>query len=289
MSDLGATQRWIQDVITDPDGLETGVVHAAAGAPAQLAADAVVDGSPRFSAHERLALYGRSYQRRLVGCLRESYPGLRHALGDELFDDFALDFLHAQPSRSYTLASLGAGLAAHLEATRPDRDLPPSERERWPDFLVDLARLERAFCEVYDGPGVEGGALPSAADLPTATDPGAPWRAAKVTPVVCLCLLRSRFEVGGYLVAVRRGETPALPAPVPSFVALSRRDYVVTITELGASGHALLCELTDGASIASAARAAGLARSEAWRLLRGWADHGLIAALEAPRPKRPVV
>ncbi len=264
MSDLATTQRWMQHAITGV-GLES-----------QPPPEAVVRGSGGLDAAERVGLYRVTYQRRLTGCLRDSFPGLRHALGDELFDDFALDYVSAQPSRSYTLAALGAGWPAHLEATRPDRDAPAAERERWPDFLVDLARLERTFFEVYDGPGTEGERLPAAADLPAQ-----PCDDATVTPVACLRLEAARFPVGPYLVAVRRGEDPPLPAPAASFMAVSRRDWVVTITELDATGHALLRELLAGATLARAALTAGVAVPGAWKRLREWADHGLIAGVQA--------
>jgi hypothetical protein len=96
MSDLAVTQRWMLDVITDPDGLDAGLAHAADGSRRTLGVDAVVHGSQGLGARERLALYSRAYHRRLADCLRESYPGLRHALGHELFDDFAQEYLRAQ-------------------------------------------------------------------------------------------------------------------------------------------------------------------------------------------------
>jgi hypothetical protein len=97
VSDLATIQRWMQHAITDQDD-----------APPDAPAEAVVRGSGSLGASERVALDRVTYQRRLAGCLRDGYPGTRHALGDELFDDFALAFVRAQPSRSYTLASLGA-------------------------------------------------------------------------------------------------------------------------------------------------------------------------------------
>jgi hypothetical protein len=285
MSDLVTTQRWIQGVITDHDGVPEGLAPAAGAAHALDVGD-VVHGSEELSAAERLGLYNLAYRRRLVGCLRESYPGLQHALGDELFTDFALDYLRASPPRGYTLTSLGAGWPAYLEASRPDRALPVDQRERWPDFLVDLARLERTFCEVYDGPGVEGETLPTAADVATwEHDPR--WAAATVTTVVCLRLLDARFPVGEYLVAVRRGEQPALPAPAARRIAVSRREYGVTITDLATDEHALLVGLLDGATVHAAADVAGLAPSQAWRLLGRLAERGLVAA--ASRPERPAV
>jgi hypothetical protein len=283
VTDLITTQRWIQGVITDHDGVQAGLARGA-GETGALALEDVVRGSGALSATQRLELYSRTHRRRLAGCLRESYPGLRHALGDELFEDFALDYLRAQPSRSYTLASLGAGWPAHLEATRPDGDLPAGERERWPDFLVDLARVERTFSEVFDGTGVEGDPLATAADVPDADDPGASWETITVMPVVCLRIVAARFPVGTYLAAVRRGQDPPLPAPATSFVAVSRRDYVVTITELGAAGHALLAALVEGASVRAAAGAAGVELHEARQLVARWASRGLVAAIEGFRP-----
>jgi hypothetical protein len=284
VSDLATTQRWLQDVITDPDGVEAGVARAS-GCAAPLAADAVVHGSENLSATERLALYGRTYRRRLVGCLRDSYPALCHALGGELFEDFALDYLRTKPARSYTLASLGRGWPAHLEATRPDRDGPETERESWPDFIVDLARLERTFCEVFDGPGVEGETIATGTDVPV----DARWSSATVAPVRCLRLLAVRFAVGDYLVAVRRGEDPPLPAPHPCSLAVSRRDYVVTITTLDATAHALLAALGEGSPLGAAARRSGVTPDQARGMVRAWADRAFVAEIAARRPHRPVV
>jgi hypothetical protein len=303
---LAAAQRWFQEVVTDPDGIDVGLIRAG-GRSGARGLETLVNGSPTLSSRDRLALYSRTYHRRLTGCLRESYPGLRFALGDELFDDFALDYLRARPSRSYTLATLGAGWPEHLEETRPDGDLPPAEREVWPDFLVDLARLERTFCEVYDAPGVEDQTLPSSTVLGglTDTDTGtgvetdmdadaavdinagdsqarARCEATRITPVVCLRLLELRFPLDGYLVALRRGEAPPLPGRAQTFIALSRRDYVVTMTQLSAAGHRLLRELDAGTDLAQGARRAELDLPEAVRLLRGWTDRGLIAAIDMP-------
>lgn len=181
MDSLGATQRaMLAAVVGD-------------GEPA----DDLVSGSAAFSARRRLEAYRRGYRSRLVGCLRETYPALHHALGEEIFEAFALDYLEAHPPSSYTLNALGARWAEHLDATRP-------EGEQWPDFLVDLARVERAFAEVYDGDGEEQ-------------------------------VVRTRYPVAAYVAAARRGEEPPMPERRSSRVAVGRRDWVVTLTELQAS------------------------------------------------------
>lgn len=70
---------------------------------------------------------------------------------------------------------------------------------------------------------------------------------------------------------------------------VSRRDYVVTITQIDTDAHAMLVELMTGASVRDAAGAGGLTLPEARRLLAAWANRGLIAAIEASRPERSVV
>lgn len=288
-SELRRLQGWVHAVITHPDGAAAGTASDAARRHLDVPADeldTVVRPSSRLTAEQRLDLYTRSYRLRLRDALRASYPGLRHMLGDELFDGFALDYVRARPSRSWSLLQLGEGLAGHLAATRPDADGPD---EAWPDLMIDLAQLERTFTEVYEGPGAEGEWLPAADDLPA--HPDVAWLAATVAPVPCLRLARSSFPAGPYLSAVRRGEKPPLPEPAESFVAVSRRDYSVTLTSLDAAQHALLAALLGGARLAAAAAAAGLDDAEAWRLVRRWADAGFFQALSprAPFPQHPTI
>ncbi|HWF75215.1 MAG TPA: DNA-binding domain-containing protein [Solirubrobacteraceae bacterium] len=277
MSDAGglrSLQEWLRAVITDPDGARAGLSSEAARRVAPGELEAIVRSTSRLSAGERLELYSRSHRMRLLEVMRVTYPGLRHMLGNELFDDFALDYLQARPSRSYTLHDLGAAFADHLAATRPDADGVP---EAWTSMVIDLARLERTFAEVYDAPGAEGERLPAGADLPSG--PGLRWLEATVEPVRCLRLLRSSFPAGEYLSAVRRGDEPPEPVPAASFLAVSRRHYVVTLTPLETRSYRLLSDLVGGARVGAAAAAAGIDRADSWRLVRNWADSGFFRSL----------
>ncbi|MFD0724580.1 HvfC/BufC family peptide modification chaperone [Lysobacter brunescens] len=101
----------------------------------------------------RLGIYAGGYRLRLLECMRATFPLLQAALGDRLFDAFALDYIAAHPSRSHTLHALGTGFATHLAATRPARS--DADDGDWADFMIALATFERALCEVYDGPGDE--------------------------------------------------------------------------------------------------------------------------------------
>jgi hypothetical protein len=259
---LGELQRWLQAAIVRPD-LDVPAADV----------ERVLRSSARLSARERLDLYRRSYRLRLLEAMRASYPGLRHLLGHDLFDEFVLDYLDAHPSRSYTLLRLGEGFPGHLEATRPD---PEEAGGDWPELLVDLARLERAFAEVYDGPGVEGEWVPAASDLPDEADPV--WLRAAGEPVPCLRPMRFSFAVGPYLEAVRRGGAPPPPERAETFLALSRRDYVVTMTPLGAREYRALERLVGREPL-----------GDDPRLARRFADRGFLRRLcpaePADRPK----
>ncbi len=219
-----------------------------------LDVEQVLAPSATLTAAERLDLYRRGYTLRLLECLRAMHPALRHALGDELFDGFALDYLAARPSISYTLSRLDEGFAAHLAATRPVSD------EFWPDFLIDVVCFERAFLEVYDGEGVEGRPIAGATDV-------APGATVTVDAVPCLRLLHSRYPVGDYVRAVRRGEQPALPLPRSTWLALVRRNWVVELVPLDAESFAVLAGLLGGAATSDGTVLGRIA---------SWADQGLF-------------
>ncbi|MEX2980957.1 DNA-binding domain-containing protein [Streptomyces sp. C36] len=196
---LAAVQRWMQAVILDPTGEDPG--HT-------------ITASSRLSARERLLVHQRGYRLRLLECMRTLHPGSVHLLGRQIFDQFALNYLDAHPSRSPTLAGLSERFAGHLGRTRPDA-VAGAEREAWIDLLIDLIRFERAFTEVLDGPGPENDASPAP-----------PAR-----------LFRACAPVHTYLAAVHRGDDPAPPEQRPVRLALIRRDFTVVTRELSPGAY----------------------------------------------------
>lgn len=262
----------MQAVIRHPQGPVAGAdsPEAVEALGWRAAPGEIVAPSARLSPEERLGIYHRGYHLRLLECLRAMHPALVHALGADLFDEFALGYLEEHPSVNRSLFELNAAFAAYLQAHRPDRDGPD---EVWPDFLVDLARLERAFLEVYEGLGTEERWTPSAADLPD--EPAD----AVVALAPCVRLIASRFPVAGYLVAVRAGEDPPVPLPEPSAVALTRRNYQVVLLPMSPEELCLLEALEAGIPLGEAARAARRPLGDAWALLRTWANAGLVASV----------
>lgn len=297
-------QGWLQAVVRHRGSVSAAVKSRDAQRWLTVASDAlndIVRPSVALTAEQHLGLYARSYQLRLLECMRALHPALQHALGPMLFDDFALDYLAANPSTSYTLLELDRGFADHLAATQP---MLAHGEEPWPYFMIDLARLERLFLEVYHGPGVEAvQARPadslaerhrpcvdanllaqqgwrlstSGGELPAELPPG--WAEATVSAVPCLNLFASRYPVGRYMLSVRRGEQPALPAPQQCFVLLNRCDYTVVLHELEARAYRLLDALVIGVPLANAAARAGIALAGAWQAVRDWAAHGCFLAV----------
>lgn len=173
---------------------------------------------------ECLRIYQRGYTLRLTQCLAEQFPALRKTLGETLFKDFAKRYLRVYPSDSYTLYELGRRFPDFLEEDRPDRESPPEHRERWIDFMVDLAKYERLHFKLFDAPGHEGSPWP---------DVSIPDEA--LIPQPCLALAAYRYPVAWYYHAIK--DTPHVPLPPAktSYIVLIRKNYQVTtfpITEI---------------------------------------------------------
>jgi hypothetical protein len=282
MPDLDRLQRWFQAVIMHPDGIVPGVLGPDARQHIELSPgelERVVTRSRALTAAERVAIYGRAYHARLTECLEAEFCILRQAIGEDLFRMFARAYLSNCPSQSYTLADLGKGFPDYLHDTRPAESTEGKE-EAWPGFIIDLARFERAFSEVYDGPGVEGDPMLSAEGLRTLLT--GRDRHARLAPAVSLRLLTFRYPVHGYFHAARHGREPEFPAPAETFLAMNRRDYVVTTLELSATQHALLRGLLEGQTVDQSLRRAGASlpdqRAQLIVSIEKWSKQGFFLA-----------
>jgi hypothetical protein len=282
--ELGIVQRWMQTVITHPGGVLAGTGSAEARqeiavAPEEI--EAVITRSRALSAVDRLEIYARAYYARLLECLRAEFPVLARALGEDLFDEFALGYLERSPSRSYTLNRLGADFPRYLDETRPPDG-------GWAEVVVDLATLEWAIAEVFDGPGVEGRRLLDSGEL--AAIPAERWPEARLLPVPCLRLLALRHPIRPYYTALRDGAEATPPARSASYLALTRRDYVVRLHDLEPLEYAVLAALHEGQTVGTAVGIAAPATSlqrttladDLHRWFRNWAAAGFFQSVELP-------
>jgi len=285
--ELARIQQWMHSVITHPEGVEAGLDSPATRTLIDVAPGEVEDVICRSSAQtsiERLHVYANAYYARLLEVLDSEFPALVHALGEELFQDFAFGYLQQYPSQSYTLSDLSAKFPEYLAHTRPLRESVDAEPD-WADFLVDLATLERTYSEVFDGPGVEGKRLLQADDL-RAIAPGS-WQRVRLVPVPCVRLLSLRFSVHEYATAVRRQENPSLSMPSPTWLVVTRRDYVVRRVAVSEAEFAALAVLVGGGTIAASLEAAenrwsgdfDQLASEVQRWFRDWSAAGYFQSI----------
>jgi hypothetical protein len=277
----------MQAVIVHPAGVEAGVCSAPAREAIDIAAfdlQSVILRSRNLTSAERLGIYASAYFARLLECLREEFPALKRAVGEEAFSAFAGGYLQQYPPQSYTLAELGSRFPQFLQETRPDDGEP---RPNWTDFVIELATVERIYAEVFDGPGVEH----SRCIQPEALAGLSPerWSEAQLVPAPCLRLVELSHPVHEYITAVRRKQNAIVPAPSPTWLVITRRDYVVRRVAVSRDEFTLLESLIDGRSVGEAIAAlmrdsheasALEARVQEW--FRHWAAAGYFQAISFP-------
>src|ERR1700730_7495100 len=86
---LAQIQRWLQAVITHPRAVQAARSASEARAEIEVPPDRiedVVEPSKRRTSIERLEVYANAYYARLLECLRDEFPALLHAAGEEVFD-----------------------------------------------------------------------------------------------------------------------------------------------------------------------------------------------------------
>lgn len=244
---LDALQRWFQATVTHPGGVAAGAQsEAAVAAIANTVVDEIACDSPRQTAEQRLAVYAHAYWARLLECLREEFPVLRITVGEEAFDGLAVGYLMAHPSTSYTLGRLSERFPAYLQSTTA-RD----EADAFSALVVDLARLEQSVNEVFDAPGGETlGYLTTEQLVHVAPEQRG---ALHLSLLPTVRLLSFRTNANEVFTATRAGAaTLPMPELRPTFVALTRRDYVVRRLSLSRTQFELLTAIAAGQSLIDA-------------------------------------
>lgn len=87
----------------------------------------------------RLAVYANAYFARIHGVLAADFPKLCTLLGEDAFRALVVPYLRAFPTRHPSLREAGAQLAEFLDG----------------GLVADLARIERARVEAFDGPDAQ--------------------------------------------------------------------------------------------------------------------------------------
>ena len=109
-------------------------------------------------------------------------------------------------------------------------------------------------------------------------------------PVPCLRVLRLRYPVHAYYTAVRKKKNPSFPRPRATYVAITRRAYVVRRYSLSRVQHVLLEALIAGQPVGQAVAAAAKTRMTAidrlaanlHKWFHNWTAEGFFQDIEVP-------
>jgi len=243
---------------------------------ARAAVETMVVGDETLSAIDRLDVYASMYFVRIHDVLRDEFPRTAAVLGGEAFHGLVTDYLAACPPCHPSLRGAGDRLADFLA------DHALASARPW---LPELARLERARAEVFDGPD----AIPVAmADLRGVVPER--FGALRLRLVPSHRLLANRFAIAA---TWRAGDgasddgAAVPPRAEAETLIIWRRDDAVFHRPADGDEARWLPRLAgpDGALFGELCAALGETQSEAaaaaraFELLARWAGEGLIAAV----------
>ena len=221
---LEQMQNWMQSVLIQPNR------NVSSANP-----EFFINESSRLTAARHLGIYRQSYIARLRECMKNQFSALAYALGEELFQMFADEYLDAYPSDSYTLNELGRKFPDYLDETRPDKE--QEEKESWIDFMIELARFEYTLTVIFEGQAEET----KPADV-TAPDE-------RLVLVPLFHLFYHRYPVCQYYLDVTRKKAPELPFEEDSYSVVIRKNYRLSLLEIKPAQYHFLERLVKGDSI----------------------------------------
>ena len=289
---LNEIQQWFQRVISSPDGTKLALASHALSSGETVSAEKlerVILRSESMTSLDRLQIYSRAYFLRLIECLRAEFPAVRQAIGDEAFDGLGIGYLIDYPSTSYTLANLGASFDEFLERTRPATAIDENEFD-FASFLIELARLERIYSEVFHARGPETAKSLLQDDL-NGLRPEV-FADSRLTFHPSVRLVQLQYPVHEYVSAIRQNQEPQLPESRPAFLVVTRRNYIVRRFEVDSRQFHLLERLVAGSTVIEAlqslrqlpesAVASETLAGDLHRWFRDWSSSLLFAGLVQP-------
>jgi hypothetical protein len=222
--------------------------------------DRVVHGEPAdgLLASGDAEVYAGMYTTRLIDAIAEDYPKLRAALGEDRFGDVVARYVRAHPPWSFTLREAGAALPSFLSGS-----------ELAPPWAADLAALERARVEVFDGPDAD----PLTQEAVAALGEGLPELALAWVPASVVVPVA--WTIDDLWSAIEDEEPVPEPVADARVVLAWRRDLSVLHRTLDADEARLAPLLAQGTSFAAVCEVLGelhgdAASSRAVELLVRW-------------------
>lgn len=279
---LAEVQADLYDLITAPEGVAKRLAELGRSA-SDL--ESLVKPTVGLSGVARLDIYANMYFFRILDVLRDEYPKLAAALGDNAFHNLVTEYLvacrPAHPSLREAGARLPEFLGQHPLVTE-------GQRRGW---LAELARLERTRHELYDGPDAETLEL----DVLRLMSPDA-LSALWLVAIPCHAVLGNRFCVSRRWKDLEAGASGGVVvvAQTPETLLVWRRGLDVYHRAVdpdearllalvrGGTRFEIVCEALLGETACDSSSDLSLDVSSvaerAFQLIGRWVNDGLIAA-----------
>ncbi len=215
---------------------------------------------------DRLQVYAHAYFVRIRDALAAEYPKLAAVLGDDDFTALISRYLDSYPTRHPSLRDAGMLLPRFLSEEHGSR-----VGSLW---KADLARLERARTEVFDGPDATPLRRDDLAALAPAMFPDL-WL--RLIPSSAVVSIASNADEGWS--AIEDGSTPPVAARGPRIVLVWRLEITVVHRTLGEDEAHLIDLVRSGVSFAEvcAALIGRDAVDRALALVLAWLDAEILA------------
>ena len=198
--------------------------------------DAWIKSKENFTPSDQLGVYINGYRFRLYNVTAEDYPVLKTAMGHTDFEQLLNDFVNQTHSAHFNIARYSLSLPEFL-----------SQHSTYTSFAFEVSELESAIAELHDvaettalTPEHLAGLSPEALIEST------------LHPRTALRLFEFSYPVNAYYKAVKEDQTPPIPTPAKSFLAVFRHEDVVWRMELEEQEYHLLQHLFSGLSIGAA-------------------------------------
>jgi hypothetical protein len=220
----------------------------------------------------QLAVYQRAYLARLVECVRDDYPLLIQALGDEPFDALATQYVREFPPETNSLNFYSRHFATFLRSRVP---LDSS-------WAYDLARVEWALIEAIHADGSK-----TLTSLQFGRLAPEDWPRLRLQTSPTLRVLTLNYDISPLVLRLSQAEAFVAPAPGQSFLAVCRRGNDLWRLPLEPWAAALLEHFERGYTLGGALEqvaqtAAQFATEEqVFRTFSRWLEAGVFCSAEA--------
>ncbi len=250
MKDLAELQLVLADLVRRPEPI----------ADVDLARR-IATGNERLAPIEQLEIYREQFFFRHVDVLRDDFKALERLLGKDAFTALARAYLAAVPPSSFTLRDLGRGMVTFSKTVAPWSEDP---------LLAEIAMVEWAFVEAFDGPDASPFDPASVAGIPEEE-----WPNARLVLDPSLQRLALGHPAHDYRIDARKdGPAPPRPAPRPCYVVIGRGPTALTAWDVEREAYALLDELASGVALGDAceraASASGIALAAFQQKIAAW-------------------